>query len=72
MPEKDVLIDWGDGVLYDRARVNQELLSQVQAGLLAPERYLGWYYELPCDTPEDRRRIREAYMPQDTAAPGDV
>ena len=71
-PEKDVLIDWGDGVLYDRARVNQELLSQVQAGLLAPERYLGWYYELPCDTPEDRRRIREAYMPQDTAAPGDV
>lgn len=71
-PEKDVLIDWGDGVLYDRARVNQELLSQVQAGLLAPERYLGWYYELPCDTPEDRRRIREAYMPQDTAVPGDV
>lgn len=62
-PEK-VSIDFGDGVLYDRDRANQELLTQVQMGLLSPERYLGWYYELPADTPEERAAIRAAYMPE--------
>lgn len=59
----DVTIDWGDGVLYNREKVGQEMLQQVQSGLLAPERYLAWYYELPCDTPADRQKIREEYMP---------
>ena len=59
----DVRIDWGDGVLYNREKVGQEMLQQVQSGLLAPERYLAWYYELPCDTPADRQKIREEYMP---------
>ncbi len=63
-PEKDLIIDWGDGVLYNRDKVNQEMLAQVQAGLLAPERYLAWYYELPCDTPADREKIRADYMPK--------
>lgn len=57
-------LSYGDGVLYDRDKVNQEMLTQVQAGLLAPERYLGWYYELPADTPEERAKIRADYMPQ--------
>ena len=26
-------------------------------------RYLGWYYDMPCDTPEERAKIREKYMP---------
>lgn len=58
-----ISIDWGDGVLYNRDKVNQEMLTQVQAGLLAPERYLGWYYERPADTPEERAKIRADYMP---------
>ncbi|MBD5161441.1 MAG: hypothetical protein HDT14_05390 [Oscillibacter sp.] len=62
-PDK-VSIDWGDGVLYNRDKVNQEMLSQVQSGLLAPERYLGWYYEQPANTPEERARIRKDYMPE--------
>ena len=60
----DITIDWGDGVLYNREKVGQEMLQQVQSGLLAPERYLAWYYELPCDTPADRQKIREEYMPE--------
>lgn len=59
----DVQISYGDGVLYDRDKANQEMFAQVQAGLLSPERYLGWYYELPADTPEERARIRADYMP---------
>lgn len=59
-----VHLSYGDGVLYDRDKVNQEMLAQVQAGLLAPERYLGWYYELPAGTPEERAKIRADYMPQ--------
>lgn len=60
---EDVRIDFGDGVLYDRNRQNAELLQQVNAGLLQPERYLGWYYELPCDTEAQRAKIRRDYMP---------
>lgn len=62
-PDK-ISIDWGDGVLYNRDKVNQEMLAQVQAGLLTPERYLGWYYEQPANTPEERARIRKDYMPE--------
>lgn len=60
----DVQLSYGDGVLYDRDKANQEMFAQVQAGLLTPERYLGWYYELPADTPEERAKIRADYMPQ--------
>lgn len=58
-----VVINWGNGILYDENKTDQELRAQVQAGLLQPERYLGWYYNLPCETPEDRAKIREMYMP---------
>ncbi len=69
-PEKAVRISFGDGVLFDRDKVNQELLSQVQSGLIMPERYLGWYYDLPCETAEERAKIREAYMPELAALTG--
>ena len=62
--EDAVVISWGNGVLYDEGKTNQELLSQVQSGLLQPERYLGWYYNLPCDTAAQREKIRQDYMPQ--------
>ena len=63
VPENAVSISYGDGVLYNRDQVNQEMFSQVQAGLLSPERYLGWYYDQAHDTPEERQKIRENYMP---------
>jgi hypothetical protein len=60
---EDVAITWGNGVLYDEAKTNQELMSQVQSGLLQPERYMGWYHNLPCNTEEERAAIRKEYMP---------
>lgn len=63
VPDGAVVITWGNGVLYDEAKTNSELLSQVQSGLLQPERYVGWYHNLPCNTPEERAAIRKDYMP---------
>lgn len=63
VPDDAVVITWGNGVLYDEAKTNSELLQQVQSGLLQPERYVGWYHNLPCNTPEERAEIRRDYMP---------
>ena len=57
-------IDWGDGVLYDRARVWAEQRDLVDAGLLRPELALAWYYGLPHETEADLRRIRSQFMPK--------
>ena len=62
--EDAVVINWGNGVLYDEAKTYAELKEQVSMGLLQPERLLGWYHNLPCDTPEDRAKIRKNYMPE--------
>ena len=62
--DDQVLISWGNGVLFDREETRKQMLSEVQAGLLQPERYLGFAYNLPCDTPSQRARIRKDYMPE--------
>ncbi len=62
--EDQVVISWGNGVLFDEEKTRQRMLGEVQAGLLQPERYLGFTYKLPCDTPEQRARIRKDYMPE--------
>ncbi len=64
LPEKDVVIDWGDGVLYDRDRTWTEYQSMVAAGLLKPELAVAWYFDLPHETPADLERIRRDYMPE--------
>ncbi len=58
-----VQIDWGDGVLYDRAKVWAEQREMVASGLLRPEIALAWYYNMPGETEEDLRAVREKYMP---------
>lgn len=63
VPEEAVSITWGNGILYDEAEVYKELKEQVSMGLIQPERLLGWYYNMPCDTPDERAAIRERYMP---------
>lgn len=60
--EDQVIISWGNGVLFDEEKTRQRMLSEVQAGLLQPERYLGFTYKLPCDTAAQRARIRKDYM----------
>lgn len=63
-PQKDLIIDWGDGVLYDRDKAWAERKEQVASGMLKPELALAWYYNLPHDTPDDLAKIRGDYMPE--------
>ena len=62
--DDQLVISWGNGVLFDEEKTRQRMMSEVQAGLLQPERYLGFAYNLPCDTPAQRARIRKDYMPE--------
>ena len=62
--ENAVVINWGNGILYDEEKTYREMKEQVSMGLLQPERLVGWYHNMPCDTPEERAQIREAYMPE--------
>lgn len=55
---------YGDGVLYNPEREEAMRYKQVQAGLLKPELYLAWYYDLPAQTESDLARIRKEYMPE--------
>lgn len=64
-PEKDLTIDWGDGVLFDRTRTWQEYQGMVASEMLRPEIALAWYFDLPTPKKEaDFAKIREAYMPE--------
>lgn len=60
--EEDLCVDWGDGVLFDRARTWAEYCAMVEQGTLRPEIALGWYFNLPCDTEEQCKAIREKWM----------
>lgn len=59
-----VAVSWGNGILYDEEKTYQEMKEQVSMGLLQPERLVGWYYDLPCDTTAQREKIRKDYMPE--------
>lgn len=56
-------LDWGDGVLYDRARLWAEQQQMVADGLLRPELALAWYYGLPHGSEAELAAIREKFMP---------
>lgn len=62
-PEKDVTISWGNGILYDEDQTWTDYKSMVSSGMIKPEIALGWYFNMPTDTPEDLAAIREKYMP---------
>lgn len=61
--EDTVVIDWGNGVLYDEEKTWADYQKMVAAGLLKPEIALGWRFNLPTETPEQLAVIREKYMP---------
>lgn len=68
-PEKDVTISWGNGILYDEDQAWTDYKAMVAAGMLKPEIALGWYFDVPAETPEDLAAIREKYMPQEQETP---
>ncbi len=59
----DLTFDWGNGVLYDPEADFAEGLDLVARGLLKPEIVLAKRYDMPYETEEDLRRVREKYMP---------
>jgi len=63
-PVKDVAISWGNGILYDEDKVWTEYKYLVSAGLLKPEIAVGWYFDMPTETPADLEKVREKYMPE--------
>ena len=62
--DEDIIIDWGNGILYDREKKFSELLTLVQSGLLKPEIALAWYYDIEWDKPEELANVRAKYMPE--------
>lgn len=61
--EDSIVVDWGNGVLFDEEKAWADYKDMVASGLLKPEIALGWKFNMPRDTPEQLREIREKYMP---------
>ena len=57
-------VDWGNGVLYDEDSTWESYQTMVQKGLLKPEIAIGWRFDLPWETQEQREYIRKTYMPE--------
>ena len=57
------MVDWGDGVLFDRTRTWNEYTRMVSDGLLRPELALAWYFDLPHESEADLAAIRSRYLP---------
>ncbi len=65
-----LVIDWGNGVVRDEEKTWQNYMDMVKQGLLAPEVALGWRFNLPADTPEQRAEIRKKFMPEEKGTMG--
>lgn len=63
-----VCFDWGNGVLFDEEKTWQGYLEMVRLGLVAPEVALGWRFNMPAETKEQRLAIRQKYMPEEKAS----
>ena len=55
--------DWGNGVLFDEEKRWADYRQMVADGLLKPEIALGWRFDLPASTEEERAVIRDRLMP---------
>lgn len=62
-PPSALQVDWGNGVLFDEDKLWQDYRQMVSEGLLAPEVALGWRFQMPAETPQQRAAIRTRYMP---------
>ncbi|WP_312281748.1 phage portal protein [Oscillibacter sp.] len=69
--EKDITVDWGDGVLFNRDKAWTELSGMVASSMIKPEIAIAWYYNLTFpETPKDLEVIRAKYMPEIEALTG--
>lgn len=63
--DNKIIISWGDGVLYNRSSVFEEMLEMVRAKVLRPEMLISWYYDLPNSTEADLEKIKKLYIPEE-------
>lgn len=61
--DDSIVVDWGNGVLFDEEKTWADYKDMVSSGLLKPEIALGWRFNMPTDTEAELRKIREKYMP---------
>lgn len=64
--DNSIVVDWGNGVLFDEEKTWADYKDMVASGLLKPEIALGWKFNMPRDTPAQLKKIREKYMPDAT------
>lgn len=64
LSEDAATIDFGNGVLYDESKTWTDYKAMVASGLLKPEIAVGWYFNLPTETPKDLEEVRARYMPE--------
>lgn len=62
--EDAVILNWGNGVLYDEAATWQDMKDQVARGLMRPTKAVGWKHGMPTDTPAQEDAVRKAWMPE--------
>lgn len=65
LPQPQITVDWGNGVLFDEEKTWADYKEMVAAGLLAPEVALGWRFNLPSGTAQERAAIRQRFMPEE-------
>ena len=58
-----VVINWGNGVLYDEQKTWEDYKGMVASGLLKPEIAVGWRFNMPTETESDLANVRKRYMP---------
>lgn len=61
---EDIVLDWGNGVLYDEEKTWADYLDLVSRHMLKPEIALGWRFGMPTETEADLQKIRERFMPE--------
>lgn len=62
---RQISVDWGNGILYDEDQTWENYLKMVAQGLLKPEIALGWRFNMPTETEADLRTIRQRLMPEE-------
>ena len=64
--DDSIVVDWGNGVLFDEEKTWADYKDMVSSGLLKPEIALGWRFNMPTDTAAQLQKIRDKYMPDAT------
>ena len=62
---RQISVDWGNGILYDEDQTWENYLKMVAQGLLKPEIALGWRFNMPTETEADLQTIRQRLMPEE-------